>query len=94
MSRVGWGKLHQPVEEDTQAFGGREETAVEEVELVVILHQELETSFVAARGAHCLQGWEMRHVSERRGGKGEGNVGFMELHMLASPVVDKLHFSY
>lgn len=77
--------MHQPVEEDTQAFGGREETAVEEVELVVILHQELQPGFVAARGAHRLRGWERRHVGEKRGGKQEGKRGFTELHVLASP---------
>lgn len=60
------------MEEDTQAFGGREETAVEEVELVVILHQELEPGFVAAWGAHRLRGRERRHVGGKRGGKQEG----------------------
>jgi len=56
------------VEEDTQAFVGREETVVEEVELVIILHQELKPCFVAARGAHRLRRWERRHVGGKRGG--------------------------
>lgn len=73
------------MEEDTQAFGGGEEPAVEEVELVVILHQELEPSFVAARGAHCLQGQERRNGGGKRGGNREGNILFTELHILASP---------
>lgn len=73
------------MEEDTQAFGGREETAVKEVELVVILHQELQPSFVAARGAHRLQGWERRHMGGKTGGNGKGKDRFMELHVLAGP---------
>lgn len=72
---AGWEKLHQPVEEDPQAFAGGEEAAVEEVELVVILHEELEPGLVPAGGAHRLRGRERRkrHVrrGERRRGKDE-----------------------
>lgn len=61
----GWKKLHQPVEEDTQAFAGREEAAVEKVELVIILHEELQSSLIPAGGTHCLQGWK----------RGKKNIG-------------------
>lgn len=71
MPWVGREKLHQPVEEDTQASVRREKTVVEEVELVVILHQKLEPRFVAAWGAHCLQGQERRHVGGKRVGNGK-----------------------
>lgn len=85
MPQVGWGELHQPVEEDTQAFGGREETAVEEVELVVIFHQELEPGFVAARGAHRLWGWEEERCGwEERGRNGEETLDLWSC-TLASP---------
>lgn len=71
----GWKKLHQPVEEDTQAFAGREEAAVEKVELVIILHEELQSSLIPAGGTHCLQGWKRGKKNigrERRmGGKDE-----------------------
>lgn len=58
------------MEEDPQAFAGGEEAAVEEVELVVILHEELEPGLVPAGGAHRLRGRERgkRHV---RGGREE-----------------------
>lgn len=84
---MGWEKLHQPVEEDTQAFARREEAAVEEVELVIILHEELQSSLIPAGGTHCLQGWERgkRHVGRKRG-EWEGKMRFMELHMLVNPV--------
>lgn len=94
MPRVGWGKLHQPVEEDTQVFGGREETAVKEVELVVIFHQELKPSFVAAWGAHRLRGWERRHVGGKRGEETGRKCQIYRAAHAGQPRGEKLHLSY
>lgn len=80
-------KMHPPVEEDTQAFAGREEAAVEEVELVIILHEELQSSLIPAGGTHRLQGWKRgkKNIGRKRG-EWEGKIRFMELHMLVNPM--------